>query len=60
MTTAAAAIIRRLTRRTMAAAAVVILLLLGGTFYLTKRLSAPVKEPDPVLSGRTCRREAAG
>ena len=41
-------IIRRLTRRTMAAAAVVILLLLGGTFYTTKWLSAPVKEPDPV------------
>jgi len=41
-------IIRRLTRRTMAAAAVVILLLLGGTFYVTKWLSAPVKEPDPV------------
>ena len=41
-------IIRRLTRRTMAAAAVVIVLLLGGTFYVTKWLSAPVKEPDPV------------
>ena len=41
-------IIRRLTWRTMAAAAVVIVLLLGGTFYVTKWLSAPVKEPDPV------------
>ena len=41
-------IIRRLTRWTMAAAAVVIVLLLGGTFYVTKWLSAPVKEPDPV------------
>ncbi len=41
-------IIRRLTRRTMAAAAILVLLLLGGTFYVTKRLSAPPIEHDPV------------
>ena len=41
-------IIRRLTRRTMIAAAAAVVLLLGGTFYVTKWLSAPVKPPDPV------------
>jgi eukaryotic-like serine/threonine-protein kinase len=41
-------IMRRVRRRTMLAVAVVFLLLLAGTFYTTKWLSAPVRQPDPV------------
>jgi tetratricopeptide (TPR) repeat protein len=40
--------IRRLTRRTMIAATLVVLLLLGGTYYVTRWLSAPPTEHAPV------------
>ena len=41
-------IIRRVTRRTIAASAMLVSLLLGGTFYVTKRLSAAPVEHDPI------------
>jgi eukaryotic-like serine/threonine-protein kinase len=41
-------IMRRVSRRTMLAVAVLFVLILAGTFYTTKWLSAPVRQPDPV------------
>ena len=41
-------IVRRLTRRAMAVTALVVSLLLGGSIYMTKRLSAPVEQREPV------------
>jgi serine/threonine protein kinase/tetratricopeptide (TPR) repeat protein len=41
-------IMKRVRRRTMVAAAAVVVLLLSGTFYVTRWMSAPVVEPDPV------------
>jgi eukaryotic-like serine/threonine-protein kinase len=41
-------IMRRVSRRTMLAVGVAVALLLASTFYTTKWLSAPVRQPDPV------------
>jgi serine/threonine protein kinase len=41
-------IVRRLTRRAMVASALAVVLLLGGSIYMTKRLSAPVEQHEPV------------
>src|SRR5262249_9020812 len=41
-------IMRRVSRRTILAVGVLVALLLAGTFYTTKWLSAPVRQPDPV------------
>jgi serine/threonine protein kinase/tetratricopeptide (TPR) repeat protein len=41
-------IMRRVSRRALLAASAVVVVLLGGTFYLTKWLSAPPVEPAPV------------
>jgi serine/threonine protein kinase/tetratricopeptide (TPR) repeat protein len=41
-------IMKRVSRRVLIAASVAVALLLGGTFYVTRWMSAPVVEPDPV------------
>ena len=41
-------VVRRLTRRAMTAAALVVAVLLGGTFYVTRQLTAPPVEHAPV------------